>query len=191
MRLALATVLMVLSIVGCRGVGVVNSIPPPNTSTPFIESRPTIAVGTTQATAAASPTASTTATSTTPRSSTVTRTPAAAAPLPTLSDGLPLPVDARETKNIPESIRSFLQTQLKGQKRVGQAQGYLSPHPVDEVFNQYQSDLKAQGWESVPLVGNLPENMKLVIAQKSVRAFVAFMDQGGGQTLVYLVTTQR
>ena len=33
--------------------------------------------------------------------------------------------------------------------------------------------------------------MKLVIAQKSVRAFVAFMDQGGGQTLVYLVTTQR
>lgn len=191
MRSLLITAAMVVGLVitGCSSQGsIVTSNP---SLTP--QQAPTVAQSaTTQATPAAANTGtasqapvSTTATNT-PRTS--ARTPA---PVPTREDGLPVPAGARETKNVPDVVRTFLQVQLKGQRRIGQPTGYLVPRPPDEVMQQYQSDLLAQGWEAVPLTGNLPDNVKLIVAQKDFRAIIVFTTATNGDALVYIVTTQK
>jgi hypothetical protein len=92
---------------------------------------------------------------------------------------------------VPDVVRTFLQTQLKGQRRIGQPTGYLVSRPPDQVMQEYQSDLQAQGWDAVPLTGNLPDNVKLIVAQKDVRAIIVFTTETSGDTLVYIVTTQK
>lgn len=187
--LAALVVLMAVSIAGCGGPGALttNVI----VSTPTQPSQaPTLNVtATAQATPEASNAVSTTPTST-PRSAN-TRTPAPVTPAPTRTDGLPVPEDARESKNVPDTVRTFLQTQLKGQRRIGQAESYSSSHPIDEVMTQYETDLKAGGWESIPLTTTLPDNIKLLIAQKDIRAFIVFTSLSSNQTLTYIVTTAK
>jgi hypothetical protein len=103
-----------------------------------------------------------------------------------------VPLGSRESKNIPDDVRQFIQAQLKGQTRIGQPQAYLAADPQGEVFDQYQQGLVAGGWDSVPVGTNLGDRVKLLVAQKdTLRAVVAFVDEGNGQTLVYIITTKR
>lgn len=121
-----------------------------------------------------------------------TKTPKLPAAAPTRSDGIPIPDDATPTKNIPDDVRTFIQGQLKGMQRVGQPEGYVSPHPQDEVLTSYQQDLASDGWDSVLVNTGLDNNAKLLVAQNTqLRVVVAFVSQGAERTLTYIVTTRK
>ncbi len=135
-------------------------------------------------TARPSPTARPTST---PKPASPTRTPTVVIPAAARNDGLPLPPDARDTKNIPDNVRQFAQAQLKGFTRVGQPHGYLSPHAVDQVVTQYQQALVASGWENVPITASGLEQTQLLVAQKDkLEAIIALVDLDADGTLVYV-----
>ncbi len=189
--LAAAAVVLGLVIAGCSNQG------PVEISTPTLTPRqaPTVALAaTTQATPILNstptnaPDAALTPSPTTRRASSARTTPV---PLPTRDDGLPIPAGARETRNVPDIVRTFLQTQLKGQHRIGEPAGYLVSQPPSEAMQQYQAQLQGAGWEAVPLSGNLPDNVQVIVAQKDVRAIIVFTTETNGDTLVYVVTTQK
>src|SRR5512142_3509610 len=124
--LVAAAMLMGLITVGCSSQGPIENSNPTLT----LQQAPTVALAaTTQATVSVTNTrtaaSAASVTPGTPRASSA-RTPA---PVPTREDGLPVPAEARETKNVPDVVRTFLQTQLRGQHRIGQPTGYLVSRP--------------------------------------------------------------
>jgi hypothetical protein len=184
--------LLLLSIAGCAGPSPVTPtiIVPTSSPTSSATIAPTDTVAPVAIPVTATPPATTTR-SATPRAAAATRTPVAAPPAATRTDDLPIPFDARDTRNIPVDLRDFMTTQLKGQSRLGQPHGYLSPHAVTQVLDQYQQALTTAGWETVPIAADLAQTQLLVAQKAKLQAVIALVDQGDAQTLVYVVMTTR
>ncbi len=131
--------------------------------------------------------------------SAATQTPRAAAskspsatPTPLEIDGqsLPVPADAKETKNIPAVARNFVQNQLKGQSRIGQPHAYVMPEPRGEMVATFRQQLTSSGWDTIP-IGGLQDPIDVLFAQKAnVRTTIVFVSEDNGATLMYIVATR-
>jgi hypothetical protein len=120
-----------------------------------------------------------------------TKSPSAT-PTPLDIDGQPLPVpaDAKETRNIPAVARNFVQNQLKGQSRIGQPHAYVVPEARDQLLATYRQQLTLSGWEAIPISG-LQDPIDVLFAQKAnVRATIVFASEDNGSTLMYIVATR-
>jgi hypothetical protein len=127
----------------------------------------------------------------TPRVAVATKSPSAT-PTPLDIDGqlLPVPADAKETRNIPAVARNFAQNQLKGQSRIGQPHAYVVSQARDQLLATYRQQLTSSGWEAIPISG-LQDPIDVLFAQKSnVRATIVFASEDNGSTLMYIVATR-
>lgn len=177
--------LLVLSIAGCSDA--VDTITVQSTSTPGLPGTGISQAPTQEATDFPTPTLILP----TRRAAAPTKTPVTPPPAPTRTDGIPLPVGATVTKNVPDDVRTFIQGQLKGMTRVGPAEAYLAPGTPDAIMTQYQDDLGKAGWESVPVNTGLASGAKLLVAQNAqIRAVIGFVSEGN-RTLTYIVTTKK
>jgi hypothetical protein len=188
--LCACAVLFLLAVSGCGSPAAVGV----TSNTPTVLPAPTLAPQTALAevptpTAVRAPTVRLTST---PRPAPATRTPTVIVPPAARTDGLPLPPDARDTKNIPDTVRQFAQAQLKGFTRVGQPRGYLSPHAIDQVVTLYQQALVASGWENVPITASGLDQTQLLVAQKDkLEAIIALVNMDADGTLVYITTVAK
>ncbi len=127
----------------------------------------------------------------TPRAAAATKIPSATpTPLDIEGQQLPVPADAKETKNIPAVARSFAQNQLKGQARIGQPYAFVVPQSRSQMAESYRQELTASGWEAIPITG-LQDPIDVLFAQKAnVRATLIFATEDNGTTLLYIVATR-
>ncbi len=127
----------------------------------------------------------------TPRAPAATKSPSAT-PTPLDIDGqaLPVPADAKETKNILAVARNFAQNQLKGQSRIGQPHAYVVSQARDQTVATYRQQLTSTGWEAIP-IGGLQDPIDVLFAQQAnVRATIVFASEDSGSTLIYIVATR-
>ncbi len=194
MRLPLTALalLTTVAVAGCSGQANVDLTT--GTTTPAAAAIAATPLSAPTAVDGASPTPlaiSTSAATRTLRSPTATKSPSAT-PTPLDIDGqsLPVPVDAKETKNIPAVARNFAQNQLKGQSRIGQPHAYVMPVTRSEMVATYRQQLTSAGWDAIPISG-LQDPIDVLFAQKAnVRTTIVFASEDNGSTLMYIVATR-
>lgn len=194
MRLSLCalTLLTMVAIAGCSGQAVVDTTS--GTAAPSFAATSATPLSTPAASDGASPLPLPTlasAATRTPRAPTATKSPSAT-PTPLDIDGqaLPVPADAKETKNIPAVARDFAQNQLRGQARIGQAHAYVMPEKRGDIVTTYREQLTSSGWDAIPISG-LQDPIDVLFAQKAnVRTTIIFASEDNGSTLMYIVATR-
>jgi predicted small lipoprotein YifL len=127
-----------------------------------------------------------------------TRVPGAPAAAPTLSylesygPVLLPPADSQMTDDAPPEVRSYIDSQLAGQTRVGAPRIWIVLHSREDTVGQYGEALKILGWKIVAdTAGGPPGSRVIMFEQENLRLTVLFYVRAVDQSLVYAVVTRK